>query len=111
VVRWSIDGSYFVFLSSLISSLSKTEAKITMMTNRITPPSGFITSQLMIGVTIYAVINKAAKNKIMRNKRIVNISPTFSTFTVTICYDCLHYILVMLYTAFIRKIFLNYVTL
>ena len=67
------------FLSSLVSSMNKIEANTIMIARRATPPRGFITSQLMIGVIIYAVINRAARTRIMRSKRIVNISPTFST--------------------------------
>jgi len=70
------DLHYSACLSSFISSRNKTKAKITMMTNRVTPPRGFITNQLIIGVITYAVINKAAKNMIMRSKRIVKMSPT-----------------------------------
>jgi len=66
------------FLSSLISSLSRIDAKITIMINKMMPPRGFITSQLMIGVITYAVINRAAKNMIMRSKRISVLVPTSS---------------------------------
>lgn len=77
--RWTIRGLYSVFLSSLSSSLTRTVAKIAMMANRTTPPRGFITNQLMIGVMTYAVINKAPRNMIMRSKRIVNTSLIFYT--------------------------------
>jgi len=70
--------------------MNKIEAITTIATRRATPPSGFITNQLMIGVIIYAVINRAARIRIMRSKRIVNISPTFSTFTVPVCYNSLY---------------------
>ena len=78
-------------LSSFISSLTKTAAKMTVMTNRAMPPRGFATSQLMIGAITYAVINKAAENMITRSTRIVNTSLIFSTFNVPICYDCSYY--------------------
>ncbi len=67
------------FLSSLISSISNIEANTTITTKRATPPRGFITSQLMTGVIIYAVINRAARIRIMKNKRIVNINRTLFT--------------------------------
>jgi len=76
------------FLSSFISSLTKTEAKITTITSRTMPPRGFTTSQLMIGVMTYAVINKAAKNKMVKSNMIVSTSLIFSTFTVSICNNC-----------------------
>lgn len=70
--------------------MSKIEANTTMTTKRATPPRGFVTSQLMIGVMTYAVINRAARIRTMKSMRIVNISPTFSTFTVPVCYDYLY---------------------
>lgn len=59
-----------------ISLMNRAEARMTMITNRPTPPSGFITSQLMIGVITYAVISRAAKKMIARSKSIVNINLT-----------------------------------
>jgi hypothetical protein len=60
--------------------MNKIEANITITTKRATPTRGFITSQLMIGEIIYAVINRADRIRITRKKRIVNINPTLFTF-------------------------------
>ena len=80
------------------------EANTIMTTRRATPPRGFTTNQLMIGAITYAVINRAAKIKIMRNKRIANISPTFSNFTVPVCYDCLDYTFMLTFLSLERLI-------
>jgi hypothetical protein len=94
------------FLSSLISSMSNIETNTATTTKRAAPPIGFITSQLMIGVIMYAVINRAARIRIMRNKRIVNISPTLSTLLLQ--FVMTSYINTYVDVSPSRKVFIGY---
>jgi hypothetical protein len=67
--------------------MNKTKAKTIITTKRTTPPSGFITSQLTIGDTMYAVINKEAKKIIVRSKSIVNINLAYTSYSLFLLFD------------------------